>query len=157
MRFGAKPLLFAAIFQLLLTLGCRTGPPPVPVDLSQPGWHLRQGQALWRSKQQAPEIAGEIVLATNRNARAFVEFLKNPLPLLSAEINPDGWHVEFIPEKRRFSGRGRPPRRLLWLQLLQALQDLPPPAGVEFKKAGQGEFHIEDTRTGESITLLLNE
>jgi hypothetical protein len=157
MRFGAKPLLFAAIFQLLLTLGCRTGPPPVPVDLSQAGWHLRQGQALWRSKQQAPEIAGEIVLATNQNARAFIEFIKNPLPLLSAEINPGGWHIEFIPEKRSFSGRGRPPRRLLWLQLLRALQDLPPPAGVQFKKAEQGEFHIEDTRTGESITLLLNE
>jgi len=62
------------------------------------------------------------VLATNANGRAFVQFLKNPLPLVTAEIGLPGWRIEFIPEKRSFSGRGTPHGQLIWLHLLRGLE-----------------------------------
>ncbi len=141
----------------LCLTGCQTVSKSSPFNLSEPGWRLQQGQALWRSKKEAPEIAGEIVLATNANGRAFVQFLKNPLPLVTAEIGPLGWHVEFIPKKRSFSGRGRPPGQLIWLQLLRGLEQGMLPRYFQFSKAPDGGTHIENNRTGESITLFLND
>ena len=137
-------------------IGCRTAPLP-PLNLSEPGWQLGQGQALWRSRKDAPEIAGEIILATNTTGRAFIQFLKNPLPLVTAQISPEWWQIELIPEKRRIGGRGIPPRQLLWLQLLRALQQTRLPAGMEFGNTPEGGVRIQDKQTGESITLFLNE
>ena len=112
---------------------------------------------MWRSKKEAPEIAGEVILATNNNGRAFVQFLKNPLPLVTAQIEPEGWQIEFIPEKRHFAGRGMPSRRLLWVHLLRALQQARLPSGVEFESIPEGGVRIENKQSGESITLFLNE
>ncbi|HMC26994.1 MAG TPA: hypothetical protein VKM56_04275 [Verrucomicrobiae bacterium] len=156
-RFWRALFPFAAIGLICCFSGCRTGPSLPPVNLSKPGWQLRQGQALWRSKKKAPEIAGEVILATNTTGRAFIQFLKNPLPLLTAQISPQGWQIEFIPEKRHFGGRGIPPKPLLWLHLLDALQSAPLPRGIEFAKAPDGAVRIENKETGENITLFLNE
>src|SRR6185503_6749264 len=61
-RFSVRQFRVAsaalALSALLLT-SCRTTLTLPPVNLSEPGWTLRQGQALWRSKRDAPEIAGE--------------------------------------------------------------------------------------------------
>ncbi len=118
---------------------------------------MQQGQALWRSKKDAPEIAGEVILATNTNGRAFIQFLKNPLPLVTAQISPQGWQIEFIAEKRQFGGRGIPPKQLLWLHLLSGLEHTPMPSGLEFGKIPEGGLRIGNKGTGESITLFLNE
>ena len=147
----------AAIGVLCGESGCRTAPKLAPLNLSEPGWQLRQGQALWRGKKDAPEIAGEVILATNANRRAFIQFLKNPLPLVTAQITPEAWQIEFIPEKRHFGGRGIPPRQLLWLHLLSALQLAPLPQGIEFAKTPDGAVRIQTKESGESITLFLNE
>src|SRR4051794_35931045 len=149
----------ATAFLILLALGagCRSVPAPGPIDISQPGWRGRQGQALLGKKANAPEIAGEIILATNASQRAFVQFLKNPPPLLTAEIAPRHWQIEFIPEKRHYAGPGRPPRRLLWLQLLANLQQSQAKPPLSFNKMDDGSFRIEDHKTGERITLFLNE
>ena len=148
---------FAAVALVCCFAGCRTAPSVPPVNLSEPGWGLRQGQALWRSKKDAPEIAGEVILATNTTGRAFIQFLKNPLPLVTAQISPQGWQIEFIPEKRHFGGRGTPPRQLLWLHLLRALEQTRLPSGVEFGKIPEGGVRIDNKGTGESIMLFLNE
>jgi hypothetical protein len=128
-----------------------------PIDTSAPGWKVRQGQALWRNKADAPEIAGEIILASNANGGAFVQFLKNPLPLVTAQVTPKQWQIEFIPEKRNFSGPGKPPKQLLWLHLLRGLQSITPPPPLELAKTADGGTRIENKRTGERIILFLNE
>jgi len=112
---------------------------------------------LWRGKKDAPEIAGEVILATNANRRAFIQFLKNPLPLVTAQITPEAWQIEFIPEKRHFGGRGIPPRQLLWLHLLRALQRAPLPKAIQFANTTEGGVRVNDKANGESITLFLNE
>ncbi len=156
-RFRRAITTLAAIGFVGSSIGCRTAPSLPPANLSEPGWQLRQGQALWRSKRDAPEIAGEVILATNTTGRAFIQFLKNPLPLVTAQIQPEAWQIEFVPEKRHFGGRGMPPRQLLWLHLLRALQQTQLPAGVEFGKIPEDGVRIENKQTGESITLFLNE
>jgi hypothetical protein len=153
----ASAMSAAAIVFLALLTGCQTGPKLKPVNLSEPGWKLHQGQALWQQKRDAPEIAGEVVLAVHTDGRAFIQFLKNPLPLVSAEVGPNGWHIDFIPQKRSFSGRGIPPRQLFWLHLLRGLQEIVPPEDFTMWTTFEGGTRIEDKRTGETITLFLNE
>jgi hypothetical protein len=138
-----------------LLTGCRTAPKSVPINLSGPGWQVRQGQAIWRSKRSAPEIAGDVVMATHTNGAAFIQFSKNPLPLLTGQIGPQGWRAEFIPEQRTMSGRGIPPSQLIWLHLLRALQGAVPPQDFTFGKTPDGATNIENRWTGEQVTLFL--
>ena len=91
------------------------------MDINQPGWTVRQGQAVWKSKANAPEIAGELVLATRPDASSFLQFTKTPLPFVVAQTTSNSWQIQFVPQNRTFSARGRPPARLLWLQLPQCL------------------------------------
>jgi hypothetical protein len=148
--------LIALLLLLIVASSCRTTPKAAPIDLSGPDWHTQQGQALWRSKKDAAEIAGEVVLGTNSTGRAFVQFLKNPLPLVTAENSPDRWSIEFIPEQQSFSGGGTPPVQLTWLHLLRAFQEIKPPKRFAFAKNDSGEIQIEDNVSGERIRLFLH-
>src|SRR5258708_3062502 len=49
---------------LLGVVGCRTAAPLPVVNLKEPGWTVREGQAVWRRDRKAPEIAGDILVAT---------------------------------------------------------------------------------------------
>ena len=140
---------------LIIASSCRTTSKPAAIDLSGPDWKTRQGQALWRSKKDAPEIAGEVIVGTNSTGRAFLQFLKNPLPLVTAENSSDRWSIEFIPEHQSFSGAATPPVQLTWLHLLRALQQIKPPKRFTFTKTDAGEIQIQDNVTEERITLIL--
>src|SRR3954470_17371985 len=60
-RSAAGRLITILCAGLLLALpGCPPLPPLPKVNLSEPGWETHQGQAVWRSRRGAPEIAGEI-------------------------------------------------------------------------------------------------
>src|SRR4030095_2800907 len=90
-------------------ISCRTLPPLPPVNLSEPGWTLRQGQAVWRNRREAPEIVGEILYARHRDGRTLLQFTKNPLPFVTARTSADdSWQIEFVPQRRRFRGKGTP-------------------------------------------------
>src|SRR5438552_18881541 len=97
------PLL--ALTALLLGVGCQTIPPLPPVDLSAPGWTVRQGQALWRPKKNAPEIAGELLVA-QRDGQAFVQFTKTPFPFVIAQASTNGWQLELPTQNKRYGGHG---------------------------------------------------
>src|SRR5581483_420736 len=111
---GSLLLLFALA-------GCLSGPPLPRADLSGPGWIIRQGQAVWRQQRGADGIAGEILVASAGPQRTLVQFTKTPFPLVIAQQSTNRWQVESPAENRRFSGRGRPPARLIWFQLPRAL------------------------------------
>src|SRR5689334_1231544 len=101
----------------LLLAGCVSGPPLPPANLSEPGWTIRQGQAVWAAKRGAPDVAGEIMVATNSDNRTFVQFTKTPFPLMTARTEGNSWQIESPLQNRRFTGRGSPPRGLMWFQL----------------------------------------
>ena len=101
--------------------GCQSLPPQPPMDLSEPGWTIRQGQAVWKTKPGAEGIAGDLLLAMHWNGRNVVQFTKPPLPLVAAQSDTNHWQIQFFAQKKSYSGRGRPPERVLWLQLAENL------------------------------------
>src|SRR5262245_37114433 len=114
---------------LLGAAGCHLVPPLPAVNLSEPGWRVREGQAVWRAKRDAPEIAGEILVATRPDGRAFVQFTKTPFPFMIAQTTTNTWQAEMPTQNRLYSGRGKPPTRLIWLYLPRVLSGAAPPQG----------------------------
>ena len=131
--------------------GCHTGAPPARFNLSEPGWTIRQGQVVWRSKADAPEIAGELIVAFHSDGRIFLQFTKTPLPLVVARIGAGGWQIEFVAERRTLSGSGSPPEKLGWLQLARCAAGAVPPANWHWEKSGDGTWRLANRRTGETL------
>src|ERR1043166_898935 len=91
---------------VLAAISCRTGPPLPPANLQQPGWQVRQGQAVWRLPHGQREIAGDVMVATKANGDgAFLQFSKTPFPLVIGQASADRWQMEFPPQNRRYAGR----------------------------------------------------
>ena len=142
---------------LLVTLGaCRTVPPLPKLNFSEPGWTVRQGQAIWRSKRDAPEMAGELLVATHSDGRAFVQFTKTPLPLAVAQSAPDAWQIEFPVQNKRYTGRGEPPASILWLQLPRCLSGARPVKPWSWQLLDNGRWRLENRATGETLEGALN-
>src|SRR4051794_40070814 len=106
---------------LLALAGCRTAPLLPPANLSEPGWRVQQGQAVWKARRTAPEIAGEVLLATGPHQRTLMQFTKTPFPIVVAQTLSNRWEIQFVPERRTFHGRGQPPKYFGWLHLPPAL------------------------------------
>lgn len=138
---------------LLVMAGCRTVPPLPAVDLKEPGWTVRQGQAIWKRGPEMPEIAGEILVATRGDGRAFVQFSKNPFPLVIAQSTANTWQVETPTDGKRYSGRGKPPERLIFLSLARALSGDPPPKGWTWQATGDHGWRLVNTSRAESLEV----
>ena len=161
--YGARPRAlpnFRMTFRLLAPLlcclslcaaGCRLLPTLPPANLSEPGWHIREGQAVWRMKRDAPEIAGEVLLAINADGRAFVQFTKTPFPFLIGQSTTNRWQVELPTQNRRYSGPGKPPTRLIWLYLPRMLAGNPPPKNWSWQQLEASRWRLENAKTGELI------
>ena len=109
-----------------------------------------------RSRRGAPETAGDILAASNADGRALMQFTGLPLPFVSAQLTADGgWQVEFIP-KKSYAGQGAPPERLIWVQLVRALNGLGVPASIEFIKSDNGGWRLLNRESGESVTGFFN-
>jgi hypothetical protein len=146
-----KPFLWGlALFLLIGSNGCLTGPPLPKVNLSEPGWNIRQGQAVWRMKKDAPEIAGEVLAATRADGSAFVQFTKTPFPFAIAQMSPRGWQVEFPPQNRHFAAPGSPPARIVWLQLANALLGKPVAKGWTWHNSDTN-WQLKNSSSGESL------
>lgn len=136
---------------LLVLTGCQAVSHLGPVHLEEPGWTVRQGQAVWQRPHAAPEIAGEILLATQQGGQSVVQFSKGGFPFLIAQKQAHYWEVELPAQNKRYSGRGLPPRRLLILHLPNALAGGPLPADFSWKTIAGGRWRLENYRQGESL------
>jgi len=145
--------LIAALLLAWLA-GCAVGPPLPPVNLSA-GWSVQEGQAVWRRYRQAPELAGELLLATHPEGSTLVQFTKTPLPFINAQTNPDRWQLEFIPQKRTVRGLGVPPARFIWLHVARSLMGVTPPKPLRFEPDSDHAWRLENERTGEFIAGYL--
>ncbi len=94
-----------------LSSGCRLLPPLPSVDLKEPGWSVKQGQAVWRFAKNKPEIAGEILLATKGATQTYVQFTKGPFTMMTGQITPRGWQIELADTNKRYSAPGKPNRQ----------------------------------------------
>src|SRR5262249_48882507 len=122
-----------------------------PVDLSGPGWTVREGQAVWRPRAGAEGIAGDLLVATHSDGRSVVQFTKTPLPFIVAQRTAHGWQAQIVPRNKTYSGRGEPPARLLWLHLPSALTGGRVPDVFRFTTNATGGWRFERSAAGECL------
>ena len=112
---------------------------------------MREGQAVWRSGKRAPEIAGELQIATHPDGRVWLQFTKTPIPFVVAQITSTSWQIQFVPQNRSFSGPGQPPTRLAWLQLARAASGATTAKVWSWQTKADGSWRLENPSSGEVI------
>jgi hypothetical protein len=143
-----------ALAALMFSCGCRT--PQNLFTATGPGWRVQQGQALWRPKSGLPEFGGDLVLASNPDGRALIQFDKTPLSMVFAQVTTNRWLIRFPQQQLGFSGQGLPPTRFGWLYLPAALDGQPLPPPLLFGHKPDGGWRLENTRTGEILEGYLS-
>jgi hypothetical protein len=153
---GLPKLLLLGLFAsaCVWLLGCQTAHLP-PANLSDPGWNTHHGQAIWRAKKDAPEIAGDLLVATNPDGRATVLFTKTPLPFVVAQSTTNAWQIEFVPVHKKYWAHGTPPARIIWFQLPKCLAGKSPATPWTWHTSGDG-WQLVNQKTGESLEGYLN-
>lgn len=146
---------FALILLALVVGGCATVSLP-PANLKEPGWTVREGQAIWRRKSGGEGIAGDILVATRPDGQAFVQFSKTPFPLLVAQSTPKAWTFDIPPQNKHYSGHGHPPQRIIFLQLPQVLIGRSPPKHWTWRTLANGGWQLENGASGESLDVYFN-
>jgi hypothetical protein len=144
---GASLALLIVVF----IVGCRTTPPLPPADFSAPGWRVRQGQAVWKPSQDRPELAGDLLFATNINRNFFIQFSKAPFPLATAQIFGHQWWIEFGADKYSWHGSGSPPNRFVWFQLPRAFLGENLDGNWHFENVMTNSWRLENAHTGEIL------
>jgi hypothetical protein len=139
-------LMLAALF----LVSCRTTPLP-PANFSAPGWRVLQGQAVWKPDRKRPELTGDLLLATNVNGNFFVQFTKNPFPLMTAQVSGGRWQIESGADGRAWRGHGTGPNRVGWFQLPRALAGGKLADGWQFERPTPDSWRLENPRTGETL------
>jgi hypothetical protein len=150
LRTRCLTCIFPALL-LIFSVGCRTANPLPSADFSAPGWRVQQGQAVWKPSSNRPELAGDLLLATNVNGNFFVQFSKIPFPLATAQVSGDQWQIEFGADKFSWHGRGTPPNRFAWFQLARALRDANLGGNWKFTRVEINSWRLENSHTGEIL------
>lgn len=162
-RPGAQPQRIQRALKtlalLLWTLGlasCATVGPLPQVDLTDAGWTVWVGQAIWKPRSDRPPLAGDLLIAQHTNRDVLVSFSKSLLPIFTAQTAGGLWRIDFVERGRSYSGRGRPPDRFVWFRLPYLIAGASAPKNWEIDAAGSGEWSIINDRTGETIKLVLD-
>lgn len=153
--FKNNSLIFILLTALFFSFGCKTLPPLPAVDLSELSWKIQKGQAVWKPKKDATEIAGELLVATNPDGRAFIQFTKTPFPIAVAQVTPKGWQIEFGAVNKTFTGRGKPWQRFIWLQLLRFIAGAENSRMWAWETSGKNGWLLRNRITGESLEGFL--
>ena len=150
----------ACFCAVALLIACRTPPKLPPIDLSQAGWQVQQGQAVWKPNKNAPELSGELVWAAHPDGRFLLQFLKTPITLVEAQGSKDAWQISFPPQGRTLSGVGQladargSVQRLGWLYLARGLQGQALTRQWTFSGTADA-WKLANARTGEVIEGFL--
>ena len=135
---------------LLWLTGCM-GPKLGPVDLREPGWVVRESQVVWRPRREAPELVGELMVATNPDGRRLVQISKQSLPLVTAQQSALGWNLSSTLRRGRFGGPLPATDRVPWFQF----SALPPtsPTSIRWKleRHTNGWWRLSNFNTGEQV------
>jgi hypothetical protein len=151
-----RPFFWSVLLAgVVLGNGCQTTPKTL-FTASGPGWQVRQGQALWRPKHGYPEIGGDLVLADNKDGCCLVQFDKTPMEMVLAQTTSNRWLIRFPQRQMGFSGHGPGPTRFAWLYLPAALAGKPLPKPFHFERKADGNWRLENTRTGETLEGFLS-
>ncbi len=140
---------------LMFLCGCQTATQSL-FTATGPGWHVQQGQALWRPQRGLPEFGGDLVLASDDDGRCLIQFDKTPMAILFAQTTSTNWLIRFPQRQMGFSGRGPGPARFSWLYLHPALAGEKLPGQLHFERKTAGGWRLENSRTGETLEGFLS-
>jgi hypothetical protein len=144
---------------LVLLAGFSSGcfaPKLPPISLQAEGWHSQEIPAVWQRSSKAPEIAGELLVASHSNGARYIQFSKGGLPILTARESTEGWSIRSSLRRGVFGGHGHPPGSILWFQV----PSLPRTNAVAVKSPWQiessdgGGWILRHPRTGERLEGL---
>lgn len=138
------------VFLLLGTSACRTTALLPKVNLSEAGWKIFQGQAVWQTKRDMLGISGEILLAEKSDGQTFVQFTKTPFPFVVAQSTTNAWQLEFPAQNKSYAARGKTPSRVIWFQLPRAVRGSVLPANWSWRDS-HNNWRLENNSTGELL------
>jgi hypothetical protein len=141
----------ALLAVLVAASSCRTVQPLPPADLSSPGWHVLQGQAVWKPSRYQDEMTGDLLLATNASGDYYVQLTKDPFQVVNAEVLNGEWQIQFEGGKYDWRGRGAPPPRFLWFQLPRAILGDRPAGDWRFENVSSNDWRLYNSWNGESL------
>lgn len=145
----------AAALQLLAS--CANMPMRQPLDITGPGWKVREGQATWTPGHAESPINGELTLASGPPNSFFVQFSKPPFTLVTGQASGGSWLLEYPLQRKTLAGREAPPLDRVWFALANALGDQRRPVpGWAFAKTPNGGWALANRRTGERLEGFLN-
>ena len=148
-----SPGCLGVLVAALLAGGCATATALPPVDLSKPGWDVRETPALWCAQRGAPELAGELMVAVNGTDRV-VQFSKQGLPVVTAVVMSNRWQVTSALRPGTHGGRLPAPARLPWFIVDGSPPHRPiPPWQLAVREAPSG-WTLSNPRTGEWIDVV---
>jgi hypothetical protein len=127
-----------------------------PADFSTPGWRIQQGQAVWKPARTRPELAGELLYATNAAGGLFLQFTKTPFTLATVQQSGDRWQIDLGSGDFSRTGRGTPPTRFAWFVLPQALTTGNAQSPWQFERMGDAAWRLTNRVTGESLEGYLS-
>lgn len=134
----------------LFLAGCVSRPMP-PWDLGRSGWSVREVPAVWRPKSGAPDLSGELLLAIHADGSRLVQFSKQGVPLVAARADRGGWDVGSPMRPKGYSGKGRPPSRVLWFQVDSFPPTRPASARWSLHVESDGVWTLENGASGERL------
>lgn len=146
-----RPTFILPTLLMMICAGCLTGPPLPPANFSAPGWGVQQGQAIWKPSPHRPEIAGDLLLATNADGNFFIQFSKMPFPVVTAQVAGDQWQIEFGADKYSWHGHGPPPQRFGWFQLPGALAGGKTAGNWHWENGTTNFWRLNNPRSGEIL------
>ena len=122
-----------------------------PVDFNQPGWTVKSGQLIWQPKAGAPEVAGHILLASGPFGETFIRFSKDPMEIVLARQTHEGWDLRIPAFNKSYGGRGKPPRRVAWFQLADAVFRNSTSKDWRWQDRSEGRWALVNLKTGERL------
>jgi len=94
-------------------------------------------------------------VATHPDGRSLIQFIKPPLPFVIAQRTTNAWQVQFFAQNKTYAAPGRPPGRILWLHLADALAGHPSATARFSVSAADGRWQLENPTTGETLAGFL--
>jgi hypothetical protein len=153
-RHAVRLFPLSLLAGLIFLCGCQSIPQNLFI-VSGPDWHVQQGQALWTPRRGAPQFGGDLVLATDNNGRAYIQFAKTPLPIVTVQTTPTDWTLDFQKLGGFWKGHQPAPTRTIWLYLPDALAGKPLPKPLHFEQQTNGNWRLENQKTGEILEGFL--
>jgi len=136
---------------MFILAGCRSTTPLPPMDLTKPGWTVREGQAVWAAARGEPGIAGELLVALRADGACFVQFAKPPFTLVTARAEFGAWSVHQPQRRRQAGGRGRAPDQWVWFALVESMTGTTPGSGWRWEARAAGAWRLANPATGETL------